>query len=85
MWSIGEALQGVQVSALSASLWACGGDHVVELGQDGVVEVEAAIAKDVHLRAGEEAEVRPGGVSPPEIFFSMSLPPRPAHRNAEPL
>ena len=39
-----------------------GGDAVVEPGEQGVVEIEAAVSQDVHLGAGEEAEVLVAGI-----------------------
>mgnify|MGYP000701042697 CR=1 FL=1 len=39
-----------------------GGNAVVEPGEQGIVEIEAAVLQDVHLGAGEEAEVLVAGI-----------------------
>ncbi|MND05912.1 hypothetical protein D3C83_269710 [compost metagenome] len=39
-----------------------GGDAVVELGEQRVVEIQRSVFQDIHLGTGEEAEVLVAGV-----------------------
>lgn len=44
------------------------GDAVIELREDGVVEVQRAVLQDVHLGAGEELEAGVSGVERADAF-----------------